>query len=72
MPRDFIEKMARYVAFLHREIDVWNIETNWPEKADLFNLKIEACSDICSMLNCRSEVWREAKKIYDWESGDVT
>lgn len=71
MPKDFIEKMAKYVAFLNRERDKWYEETTWEEMVNLFDLKIEACRDICSMFGVRAEVWREAKKIYDWESGDA-
>lgn len=71
MPKDFVEKMAKYVAFLYREEDLWDLKTGRKETVNLFGLKIEAASDICSMFNCRAEVWREAKKIYDFEEGDA-
>lgn len=67
MPKDFIEKMAKYIAFLYRERDVWEHETGWTETVDLFELKIEACRDICTMFGVRTEVWKQAKTIYDWE-----
>lgn len=70
MPNDFVEKMAKYVAFLHREQDMWMLETDWTEAAKVFGLKIEACCDICTMFGVREEVWNKAKEIYDWESED--
>lgn len=72
MPKDFIGKMAKYVAFLYREADQWKHETGWMETVNLFMTKIETARDICAMFGVRAEVWREAKKIYDRESGDAT
>lgn len=70
MPNDFISKMAHCVAFLYHERDLWREETKWEETANLFELKIETCRDICAMFGVRTEVWREAKKIYDWEESE--
>lgn len=72
MSKDFVEKMAKYLSFLHRERDVWNHETGWTETVKLFDDKIETVRDICSMFGVRAEVWKQAKTIYDWESGDAT
>lgn len=66
LPEEFISKMAKYVAFLYREVDVWSHETTNRNTVSLFNDKIEAARDICTMFNCRADVWREAKKIYDF------
>lgn len=68
MPNDFISKMAKYVAFLNREADIWEHETDCKDATSVFYDKIETCRDICTMFGVRSEVWREAKKIYDWEA----
>lgn len=70
MPNDFISKMAKYIAFLHRERDVWEDATDRRDMVDLFATKIETCRDICAMFGCRAEVWKEAKKFYDWEDNE--
>lgn len=67
MPNDFISKMAKYIAFLYRERDVWEDATDRRDMVDLLAAKIETVRDICAMFGCRAEVWREAKKIYDFE-----
>lgn len=64
IPNDFISKMAKYIAFLYRELTVWKAETNRQDMITLLVDKIEACRDICTMFECRTEVWVEAKKIY--------
>lgn len=69
MPNDFISKMAKYVAFLYRQADVWEDETDRRDMVDLFATKLETCRDICAMFDCRTEVWREARKIYNFEEG---
>lgn len=70
MPKDFVEKMAKYVAFLYREADQWKHETGWTETVKLFDDKIETVRDICAMFGVRAEVWKAAKKIYDWEDNE--
>lgn len=67
MPNDFISRMARYVAFLYRERDVWDDATDRRDMVDLFTIKLETVRDICAMFSCRAEVWREVKTIYDFE-----
>lgn len=64
MPEDFISKMAKYAAFLHREADVWESETGRQDMVDLFMTKAETVRDICVMFGCKDEVWEEAEKIY--------
>lgn len=66
MPNEFISKMAKYVAFLYREADIWEHETGWTETVNLFMTKIETVRDICAMFGCRAEVWAEAVKVYDF------
>lgn len=66
MPKDFIEKMAKYLSFLFREREMWIHETGWTETVTLFNDKIETVRDICAMFGVREEVWEKAKEIYDW------
>ena len=72
MPNDFIPKMARYVAFLQREADVWYYERNDREMSSYFLEKVDTVKDICTMFGVTSEVWREAKKIYNFsDSGRI-
>ena len=66
MPEDFISKMAKYVAFLYREADVWKRETGRIDMVNLFMMKVEAVRDICTIFGCREEVWSEALKIYQF------
>ena len=66
MPEDFISKMAKYVAFLYREADVWKRETGRIDMVNLFMTKVETVRDICSMLGCREEVWSESLKFYQF------
>ena len=66
MPEKFVSKMANYVAFLYRSRDVW-VHENLESSVELLETKIETVRDICTMFNCRVEVWRVAKEIYDWE-----
>ncbi len=70
MPKDFIEKMAKYLSFLFREREMWKHETSWTETVNLFNDKIETVRDICAMFGVRDEVWKKAKEIYDWEDNE--
>lgn len=36
MPENFISKMAKYVAFLYREADIWEQETDNRDAVSLF------------------------------------
>lgn len=67
MPKDFIERMARYVAFLYREEKVWEESTDRQDMVDLFASKIETVRDICAMFGCRAEVWKAAQEIYNFK-----
>ena len=64
MPNEFISKMAKYVAFLCREADIWESEAERQDMTDLFMTKVETAKDICAMFGCKDEVWAEAEKIY--------
>lgn len=64
MSEDFISKMAKYVAFLCREADLWELHGNHKNIENLFTVKIETAMDICAMFGCKDEVWAEAEKIY--------
>lgn len=64
MPEDFISKMAKYVAFLSREADRWELEAERKDMRDQFMAKIETAMDICAMFGCRESVQAEAEKIY--------
>lgn len=64
MPENFISKMAKYVAFLCREADLWELRGNHKNIENLFTAKIETAMDICAMFGCRDEVQAEAEKIY--------
>lgn len=66
MPNDFIPKLARYVAYLQREADVWSYEEGRKDMSSYFLEKVDTVRDICAMFGCISEVWAEAKKIYDF------
>lgn len=72
MPNEFISKMARYVAFLQREADVWYYEGDRRDMSSYFLEKVDTARDICAMFGCVKDVWDEAKKIYDFtNSGKV-
>lgn len=64
MPENFVSKMAKYVAFLCREADLWELQGNYKNIENLFTAKIETAMDICAMFGCRDEVQAEAEKIY--------
>lgn len=61
---DFIHKMARYVAYLRREADIWHEESGDGEMYQFFITKLEGVRDVCAMFGCVFEVWAEARKIY--------
>lgn len=67
MPENFISKMAEKVAFWHERADA-NYYDDYPDQdmVDYYLVKIDAAHDICTMFECASEVWAEAKKIYDF------
>lgn len=67
MPKDFVDKMAKYVAWLRREADVWEEATDRQDMVDLFATKLETCRDICAMFGCRAEVWKKVEEIYDFK-----
>ena len=64
MPNEFISKMSKYVAFLCREADLWELDVDRKDMGNLFTAKIETAMDICAMFGCRDEVQAEAEKIY--------
>ena len=64
MPEKFISKMAKYVAFLCREADIWELEAERKDIENLFMTKVETAMDICAMFGCKDEVQEEAEKIY--------
>ena len=69
MPEEFITKMARYVAYCHRMADAWYYsgkDDSEQSMVDLFMTRCDTAGDICAMFGCIPDVWREAKKIYDF------
>lgn len=67
MPENFITKMAEKVAFWHERADVnFYAEDRNQDMVDYYLLKVDTAKDICTMFECTSEVWDEAKKIYDF------
>ena len=68
MPENFINKMAHFVAFCHSRADSYYYDDDYKgeDMINLYMTKIDAARDICTMFECISEVWAEAKKIYDF------
>jgi len=73
MPENFVSTMAKYLAFLAREKDMWEAEDidTCQDVAGLISMKIETVRDICAMFNCRDAVWKESMKIYNPKGQDV-
>lgn len=76
MPDEFVSKMTKYLAFLYREIDMWqeNLDPQDTAAMDMvyrLTIQIETTRDICKMLGCEAQVWREAFKIYDRKENDL-
>ena len=68
MNDEFIQKMARYVAFLSREKDMWANAAERQDRAVFFAIKLKTVSDICAMFDCRDTVWKQAEEFYTPES----
>ena len=67
MPENFINNMAHFVAFCHSRADAYYYsEPREQDMADYFAEKAYTAKEICTMFECTSEVWAEAKKIYDF------
>ena len=67
MPENFINKMAHFVAFCHSRADAYYYsEDRNQDMVDYYLVRSDAARDICTMFECTSEVWAEAKKIYDF------
>lgn len=64
---DIVPSLARYLAFITRERDVWRAEETETslDIANMFDAKIETIRDICAMFDCRDAVWKESMKIYN-------
>lgn len=70
MPDEFVSKMIKYLAFLYRELNMWQEGCDPQDTVtmDMINrlaIQIETARDICKMFGCEAQVWREAFKIYD-------
>lgn len=65
MTDEFISKLARYVAFLRRESEIWRQGAMNVDRLNYLDGKMDTAMDICTMLGCRDKVWSEAAKIYD-------
>lgn len=65
MNNEIISKLARYVAFLRRESNIWRQGAMNIDRLNYLDGKMDGVMDICTMLGCRDEVWSEAAKIYD-------
>lgn len=73
MPDDFVSKMIKYLAFLYRELNMWQevyIRYNSQDPmakymVDRLAIQIETARDICKIFGCEAQVWREAMAIYD-------
>ena len=67
MSENFINKMAHFVAFCHSRADAYYYsEPREQDMVDYFMTRCDAARDICTMFECTSKVWAEAKKIYDF------
>ena len=64
MNDEFIQKMARYVAFLSREKDIWANAAERQDMADIFATKLETVLDICAMFDCKDSVLEQAVEFY--------
>lgn len=59
-------KLAKYIAFLRREADIWRQETTNVDRLSYFDGKMDTAIDICTMLGCKDKVLSEASKIYNF------
>lgn len=64
MTDELVSKLARYVAFLRREADIWRQGATNVDRLNYLDGKMDTAMDICTMLGCRDKVWSEAAKIY--------
>lgn len=69
MPDEFVSKMTNYLAFLYRELEMWEeYDSQDMVAVNMVNrlaIQIKNTRDICKMFGCEAQVWREAFKIYD-------
>lgn len=63
MPKEFIKKMGKYLAFLQRQLDSYR-ESDYEDMVGFCATKINAVRDICVIFKCVKDVWDEAGSIY--------
>ena len=64
MPTEFIEKMAKYIAFLQHQYDVYRGESGKEDMAEFYSTKLSAARDICILFKCAPEIYSEVRRIY--------
>ena len=75
MPDEFVSKMTNYLAFLYRELEMWEeCDSQDMVAVNMVNrlaIQIKNTRDICKMFGCEAQVWREAMEIYDRKENNV-
>lgn len=66
MPENFIAKMAGYLAEMERRADVYFYVNDDATMTTYYLDRVDSVKDICDLIGCTTEVWAEAKKIYDF------